>query len=98
MHIVHHQDNTVQRIGFSFEATQWSGKPVNQEPDQCIGLKQFRVHELPEDLIEYPKEDLLGYLNDDGGLTEHGWTQRRHTTREVGSGPPAATRPQPTAG
>ncbi|MFB8273551.1 NUDIX domain-containing protein [Streptomyces sp. NPDC055955] len=74
VHVVHHhQETTVQRIGFFFEATQWSGKPVNQEPDKCMALEWFRVHELPEDLIEYPKEGLLGYLNDDGGLTEHGW-------------------------
>ncbi|WP_327575427.1 NUDIX hydrolase [Streptomyces sp. NBC_00145] len=74
VHVVHHhQETTVQRIGFFFEATEWNGTPVNQEPDKCMSLEWFSVHELPEDLIEYPKEGLLGYLNDNGGLTEHGW-------------------------
>lgn len=76
VHVVHHQqDDTVERIGFFFVATEWSGEPVNREPAKCLGLEWFSVHELPEDIIEYPKEGLLGYLKDaDGGLTEHGWT------------------------
>ncbi|MFI1884718.1 NUDIX hydrolase [Streptomyces jumonjinensis] len=74
VHVVHHrQGDTVERIGFFFVATEWSGDPVNQEPAKCLGLEWFSVHELPEDIIEYPKEGLLGYLKDSGGLTEHGW-------------------------
>lgn len=76
VHVVHHrQSDTVERIGFFFEATQWANEPVNREPAKCLGLEWFSVHELPEDIIEYPKEGLLGYLkNDNSGLTEHGWT------------------------
>ncbi|MEV6791222.1 NUDIX domain-containing protein [Streptomyces sp. NPDC051320] len=72
--VVHHrQSDTVDRIGFFFEATEWSGEPVNREPAKCLGLEWFSVHELPEDIIEYPKEGLRGYLNDKDQLTEHGW-------------------------
>lgn len=74
VHVVHHsQSDTVERIGFFFEATEWSGDPVNKEPAKCLGLEWFSVHELPEDFIEYPKAGLLGYLNEAGGVTEHGW-------------------------
>ncbi|MGC4950923.1 NUDIX hydrolase [Streptomyces sp. DT224] len=73
--VVHHkQSQTVERIGFFFEATQWSGEPVNREPEKCLRLQWFSVHELPDDIIEYPGAGLLAYLNDaDGPLTEHGW-------------------------
>ncbi|HET6858630.1 MAG TPA: NUDIX domain-containing protein [Streptomyces sp.] len=72
--VVHHkQSDTGERIGFFFEATEWTGDPVNREPAKCLGLEWFPVHELPDDIIEYPKEGLLGYLSEAGGLTEHGW-------------------------
>lgn len=73
-HVVHHQQgDDGERIGFFFVTTEWNGEPVNREPTKCLGLEWFSVHELPEDIIEYPKEGLLGYLKDHGGLTEHGW-------------------------
>lgn len=74
VHVVHHrQSETVERIGFFFEATEWAGEPVNREPAKCLGLQWFGVHELPEDIIEYPKEGLLGYLDGARALVEHGW-------------------------
>ncbi|MGW2512562.1 NUDIX hydrolase [Streptomyces scopuliridis] len=74
VHVVHHrQSEAVERIGFFFEATDWTGEPVNREPAKCLGLQWFSVHELPEDIIEYPREGLLGYLEGSGTLAEHGW-------------------------
>ncbi|MFD3924265.1 DNA mismatch repair protein MutT [Streptomyces sp. NPDC058595] len=64
---------SVERIGFFFEATEWTGDPVNREPAKCLALQWFSVHELPEDIIEYPREGLLGYLEGSGVLAEHGW-------------------------
>ncbi|MFE9559037.1 NUDIX domain-containing protein [Streptomyces sp. NPDC006703] len=76
VHVVHHrQSDTVERIGFFYVATQWSGEPVNQEPEKCLGLEWFSVHELPEDIIEYPKAGLLGYLQQAGVMTEHNWAE-----------------------
>ncbi|MEV8568123.1 NUDIX domain-containing protein [Streptomyces sp. NPDC051322] len=72
--VVHHrQDEQVERIGFFFEATDWEGQPVNKEPEKCLALEWFTVHDLPEDVIEYPKAGLLGYLDDAGPLVEHSW-------------------------
>ncbi|WP_103529531.1 NUDIX domain-containing protein [Streptomyces sp. SM12] len=72
--VVHHkQSDEVDRIGFFFEATRWAGEPVNREPAKCMALEWYSVHELPDDIIEYPKEGLLGYLHGDKALTEHGW-------------------------
>ncbi|MEU6765546.1 DNA mismatch repair protein MutT [Streptomyces sp. NPDC046853] len=73
-HVVHQrQSNSMDRIGFFFLATEWNGEPVNREPTKCLGLQRFSVHDLPDDIIEYPKEGLLGYLHEHGGLTQHGW-------------------------
>jgi 8-oxo-dGTP diphosphatase len=72
--VVHHcQDDEVERIGFFFVATDWEGEPVNKEPEKCLALTWFTVHELPDDIIEYPQAGLLGYLNDAGPLTVHNW-------------------------
>ncbi|MDF0376542.1 NUDIX domain-containing protein [Streptomyces sp. KA12] len=74
VHVVHHRQSAeVDRIGFFFEATRWSGEPVNREPEKCLGLEWFSVHELPDHIIEYPEKGLLAYLEGDGALTEHGW-------------------------
>ncbi|MFJ7258745.1 NUDIX domain-containing protein [Streptomyces globosus] len=75
VHIVHHkQSPEVERIGLFFEATEWDGVPVNREPEKCLDLRWWAVHELPDDIIEYPAAGLLGYLRgDDQALTEHGW-------------------------
>ncbi|MFF0746680.1 NUDIX domain-containing protein [Streptomyces sp. NPDC004111] len=75
VHTVHHRQNEdIERIGLFFEATQWQGEPENREPDKCLALAWYSVHELPDDIIEYPAAGLHGYLHDEGGLTEHGWT------------------------
>lgn len=74
VHVVHHQqDKEIERIGFFFEATEWEGVPHNREPEKCLALEWFSVHDLPDDIIEYPEAGLLGYLNGTNRLDEHGW-------------------------
>ncbi|MGW7418051.1 NUDIX domain-containing protein [Streptomyces sp. NPDC054863] len=72
--VVHHRQNdTMTRIGSFFEATEWKGDPVNQEPSMCMALEWYTVHELPDDIIEYPEAGLRGYLDNAGHLSEHNW-------------------------
>jgi 8-oxo-dGTP diphosphatase len=74
VHVVHHkQSETIERIGMFFEATEWQGEPENREPEKCLALQWFSVHELPEDIIEYPAAGLYGYLSGGQPLTENGW-------------------------
>lgn len=74
VHVVHHQQAPgSERIGLFFLATTWRGEPVNREPEKCLDLRWWSVHELPDDIIEYPAAGLLGYLAGGGTLTEHGW-------------------------
>jgi 8-oxo-dGTP diphosphatase len=74
VHTVHHRQGggAPDRIGFFFEATEWEN-PVNREPDKCLRLQWFAVHDLPDDVIPYPAAGLRGYLAGDPGLTTHGW-------------------------
>ena len=58
--------------------------PVNKEPDKGLALTWFTVHELPDDIIEYPDAGLLGYLDGTGPLTVHNWKQR--SRGNVGNG------------
>ncbi|MEV7678813.1 NUDIX domain-containing protein [Streptomyces sp. NPDC088341] len=75
VHTVHHrQSPEIERIGFFFEATEWEGEPENREPAKCLDLRWFSVHELPEDIIEYPAAGLYGYLDGGRVLTEHGFS------------------------
>jgi len=75
VHTVHHRqgDGSPDRIGFFFEATEWDNEPVNREPEKCLQLRWFSVHDLPDDLISYPAAGLLGYLQGDFDITMHGW-------------------------
>lgn len=74
VHVVHHQeDGYADHIGFFFEATEWEGRPVNREPEKCLGLRWFALDDLPSDIIEYPAAGLRGYLDGTGALTEHEW-------------------------
>ncbi|NGO71464.1 NUDIX hydrolase [Streptomyces boncukensis] len=74
VHVVHHkQAEDIERVGFFFLATEWEGEPSNREPQKCLDLRWFSVHDLPEDIIEYPAAGLRGYLDAPGALTLHGW-------------------------
>ncbi|WP_171113645.1 MULTISPECIES: NUDIX domain-containing protein [Streptomyces] len=73
VHVVHHHQAEGDRIGFFFLATEWTGEPANREPDKCLDLRWFDVHDLPDDIIEYPAAGLRGYLSGTGTLTLHGW-------------------------
>ena len=76
VHTVHHRqgNGAADRLGFFFEATEWDNEPVNREPDKCLRLQWFTVHDLPDNLIPYPAAGLQGYLAGNPGITMHGWT------------------------
>ncbi|MFH8407624.1 NUDIX domain-containing protein [Streptomyces sp. NPDC018019] len=77
VHVVHHhQAPGEERLGFFFLATRWEGEPVNREPDKCLDLRWFDVHDLPEDFIEYPAAGLYGYLKEAESPTFHGWPEQ----------------------
>jgi mutator protein MutT len=49
------------RLGVFFEAREWSGEPVNREPDKCSAVGWFDLSALPERLIEYPAAGITAY-------------------------------------
>ncbi|MFE0645933.1 NUDIX domain-containing protein [Streptomyces sp. NPDC058877] len=75
--VIHHQgDGTPDRIGIFYELTEFTGEPVNREPDKCLALEWFADHALPEELIPYPATGLYGSLNHPGGITFHNWPEQ----------------------
>lgn len=94
VHTVHHrQSPEIERIGFFFEATEWEGEPENREPAKCLDLRWFSVHELPEDIIEYPAAGLYGYLDGGRVLTEHGFSGGRGGRGALGGVRPCVSPP-----
>lgn len=85
VHTVHHHQGAgaPDRIGFFFEARTWQGEPTNREPDKCLQLAWFTVHDLPEQLIPYPAAGLHAYLAGRTGLTTHGWDSPAPTTLDL---------------
>lgn len=51
----------------------WEGQPVNKEPEKCMALEWFTVHDLPDDIVEYPEAGLNGYLSESSPLVERAW-------------------------
>jgi 8-oxo-dGTP diphosphatase len=79
VHTVHHRQGSgsPDRIGFFFEARRWEGQPDNREPEKCLQLEWFTVHDLPDNLIPYPAAGVRAYLDGDRGITLHGWAPPR---------------------
>jgi 8-oxo-dGTP diphosphatase len=63
VHTLHaHNPGEQPRIGWFFETTQWTGEPVNREPDKCAAIGWFTLDGgLPDTMIPYPKAGILAY-------------------------------------
>lgn len=61
------------RLGLFFETRRWFGEPRNREPDKCSAVRWYPLHELPDDLIEYPAAGILSYVNG-ATFSIAGWT------------------------
>lgn len=73
VHVVHHRHQAESRVGFFFLATQWTGAPYVREPDKCLDLQWFDVHQLPGGIRGYPAAGLRGCLLGTHVLTLYGW-------------------------
>lgn len=62
VHTVHVNGSGLEpRIGLFFEACDWSGHPVNREPEKCWDIKWFALDALPDELIAYPAAGIHAY-------------------------------------
>jgi len=61
-----------ERVCFFFALTEWSGEPINNEPDKCDALTWFPINALPENTIPYIRQVLEAYR---AGIlySEEGW-------------------------
>ncbi|WP_433270787.1 NUDIX hydrolase [Actinosynnema sp. CS-041913] len=60
------------RLGLFFETSHWTGHPTNQEPDKCSAVDWFPLHDLPDQLIDYPAAGLHAYRTETP-FSVHGW-------------------------
>lgn len=61
--LVHHADPGQEpRVGVFFEATRWSGEPVNAEPHKCAALAWFPPTAIPPRTLAYPAEAIARYV------------------------------------
>ncbi|GAA2515639.1 NUDIX hydrolase [Pilimelia columellifera] len=64
--LVHHrEDGEEPRVGVFFEVTEWTGEPVNAEPDKCAELAWFPPLALPANTVRYPARAIHRYLAGD---------------------------------
>lgn len=66
VHVLHvHAGGTNTRtiIGFYFMATQWSGTPINNEPDKHSDIGWFDTDTLPATATQHARQALHGLLN-----------------------------------
>ncbi|MET8776065.1 alpha/beta fold hydrolase [Nocardia sp. NPDC004654] len=70
------------RLGLFFEAVNWSGEPVNREPDKCYELAWFALTALPGDVIEYPAAGIRAYFTG-ATYSQRGWPVSRPSGQRV---------------
>lgn len=72
-HMIHRKsEDDSERIDGFFEATQWTGKLENREPEKCGGLEWFSLDALPDTTIPYVRET-LEHIDQGIGYREVGW-------------------------
>ncbi|GAA2401288.1 hypothetical protein Cme02nite_58690 [Catellatospora methionotrophica] len=62
VHTVHCRGEA-SRLQLFFQVRQWSGSPVNAEPDKCADLHWFSLRKLPTPLVGYTGAALARLLD-----------------------------------
>lgn len=76
IHTQHRGKGTADRpvwVDVFFDVTEWSGEPVNNEPDKHSKIEWLSVDDLPENIMDYQRQALLEIAK---GQTygEFGWS------------------------
>lgn len=69
--VIHRKDGD-ERVDFFVNVSEWTGEPINAEPDKCDEIRWADVDQLPENTIPYIKKAIHNHLN---GIKFHefGW-------------------------
>lgn len=78
MHRDSGQKSENQRMDVFYEAKQWSGEPVNMEPQKCDDLSWFATDALPAELLDYVKV-ALERMEEGEFFSEFGWNSSSQT-------------------
>ena len=71
---VFHRHEDEERVDFFFQVLNWSGEPVNAEPEKCDGLSWVELDALPGNTVPYVR---LAIGNFRAGIPfeEFGWNK-----------------------
>ena len=58
---VFHRHEGDERVDFFVNVRQWSGEPVNAEPEKCDELRWVQVNDLPETTIPYVRRAIQNF-------------------------------------
>ena len=67
-----HRRQDDERVDFFFEVRDWTGEPVNAEPEKCDDLSWFPLDQLPTNTIPYIKQ-AIDYYKKGIFYSEFGW-------------------------
>ena len=59
---VMHRHEGDERVDFFMEVRDWSGEPVNAEPDKCDDLRWAEPGQLPENTVAYVRQAIQNHL------------------------------------
>lgn len=76
-HLIHGSWGVEAPNGFLtvvFAAREWSGEPINREPDKHAQVAWVSTADVPEDFVSSTRDVLLAYLEGRGAMVfEEGW-------------------------
>jgi 8-oxo-dGTP pyrophosphatase MutT (NUDIX family) len=71
-HVMHQMSSGSSRIGLFFEVDEWTGNPINKEPNKCDDLRWYNIDNLPVNLVLYVKQ-AIKYWHEGTAYSQFGW-------------------------
>jgi 8-oxo-dGTP diphosphatase len=74
---VFHRSEGDERVDFFMNVRNWTGEPVNSEPEKCDELRWVDLSELPQNTIPYIRRAIENYQAD-VPFEEFGWAKKSY--------------------
>lgn len=74
-HVSYRHNNDADRVyvDFFFVCKEWSGEPINAEPDKCDDVRWFPLNNLPENVVPFVRNAINAHQQQKH-FSEYGWT------------------------
>ncbi len=71
-HVMHRYSKTRVGVEVFFVATNWKGKPKNNEPHKCDDISWFEMDDLPENMVPFVRQ-AIEHIKNKIYYSEYGW-------------------------